>query len=664
MGARTLQVCLSPAPVTRRAASFWLARIAANRGRLALSYSRAVIKLAEAASARDPNSGGFSLRQFLSVFQYTRRALELVWGTSRQITVWLALLSLVSGVLPAAIAFVGKLIVDAIVHAAELAGPSFAAASHASSSSLLAYVGLELGLVLLLSAAQRGIGVCESLLRALLGQRVNELILEKALTLTLSEFEDPEFYDRMTRARREASSRPLSLVRRTFGLVQNTIAVVVYGGLLLRLSGYTALVLAVAAIPVFIAETRFSQDAFRLFRWRAPESRMQAYLETLLAREDHAKEVTLFGLGSLFLGRYRAIFEKLFGEDRALTLRRGFWGFLLGILSTLAFYGVYAWVVLQAARRAISLGDMTMYLLVFKQGQSALSAILSSVGGMYEDNLYLSNLYEYLGHAPRPEAGTATHGTDPGDGLRFENVSYAYPGAMAPALRDVTLHIPRGGKLALVGENGAGKTTLIKLLTRLYEPTAGRILLDGVDLAQWQPAALRRRIGVIFQDFIRYQLLVGENIGAGDVEAFDDEARWKRAAEMGMATPFVERLPEQFRTQLGKWFKGGQELSVGQWQKIALSRAFMRENADILVLDEPTAAMDAEAEAEVFQRFRSLSENRLGIVISHRFSTVRMADQIVVLEAGGVIERGTHEELMLKNGRYARLFNLQAEGYR
>ncbi|HEX4478232.1 MAG TPA: ABC transporter ATP-binding protein, partial [Polyangiaceae bacterium] len=528
----------------------------------------------------------------------------------------------------------------------------------------LTYVAVELCLVVLLSAAQRGLAVCESLLRALLGQRVNELILEKALTLSLREFEDSEFYDRMTRARREASSRPLSLVKRAFGLVQNLISLTVYGALLLRLSGYTALVLAVAAIPVFIVETSFSEDAFRLFRWRAPETRMQTYLETLLAREDHAKEVTLFGLGPLFLGRYRSIFETLYDEDRALTLRRGGWGFALGLLSTGAFYGVYAWIVLRAVARRLSLGDMTMYLLVFKQGQSALSAILSAIGGMYEDNLYLSNLYEYLGHAPSPSGGVATHGPDPDDGLRFEDVGFVYPDAPAPALSNITLHVPRGGKLALVGENGAGKTTLIKLLTRLYEPTTGRILLDGLDLTQWNPDALRRRIGVIFQDFIRYQLLVGENIGAGDVDAFDDEPRWRRAAQMGMASQFVERLPSQYATQLGKWFKGGQELSIGQWQKIALSRAFMREHADILVLDEPTAAMDAAAEAEVFQRFRSLSENRLGIVISHRFSTVRMADQIVVLDGGTIAERGTHAELMDKNGRYARLFNLQAEGYR
>jgi ABC-type multidrug transport system fused ATPase/permease subunit len=252
----------------------------------------------------------------------------------------------------------------------------------------------------------------------------------------------------------------------------------------------------------------------------------------------------------------------------------------------------------------------------------------------------------------------------PQDGIRFDHVSFAYQGGGALALRDITLHIPPGSKLALVGENGAGKTTLIKLLTRLYEPTAGTVSLDGLDLSAWDPIALRRRIGVIFQDFIRYQLLVGENIGAGNVEAFDDREGWSRAAHKGMADTFIGKLSEGYESQLGRWFAGGQELSVGQWQKIALSRAFMREDADILVLDEPTAAMDAEAEAEVFQRFRALSERRMGIVISHRFSTVRMADQIVVLVDGAVVEQGTHDELMRQDRRYARLFNLQAEGYR
>jgi ABC-type multidrug transport system fused ATPase/permease subunit len=600
------------------------------------------------------------LRHFLALFEYTGRAFQLVFDTSRSITLWLAALSAVSGLLPAVIAYVGKLIVDGVV----LASQSKASASASSDGSVLSYVVLELGLVVLLAAAQRGLGVCESLLRALLGQRVNELILEKALTLTLSDFEDSEFYDRMTRARREASARPLSLVRRAFGLVQNAVSLVVYAGLLWQLSPWAVVVLAVAAVPVFVAETRFSADAFRLFRWRAPEARKQTYLETLLTREDHAKEVKLFGLGGLFLERYREIFRALFGEDRALTVRRGLWGFGLGLLSTLSFYVAYAWIVTRAVAGEITLGDMTLYLLVFRQGQTALAAILSAVGGMYEDNLYLSNLYEFLGHRSAMITGDKTAGPDPSDGIRLHDVSFSYPGVKRPAVDHVTLHIKPGSKLALVGENGAGKTTLIKLITGLYEPTLGTVSLDGLSLREWDAAALRRRIGVIFQDFIRYQLLVGENIGAGDVSSFDDEARWQRAAEKGMADTFVQHLPQRYHTQLGSWFKGGQELSVGQWQKIALARAFMREDADILVLDEPTASMDAEAEAEVFQRFRNLADNRMGIVISHRFSTVRMADQIVVLEAGAVVEQGTHIELVAHNGRYARLFTLQAEGYK
>ncbi len=593
------------------------------------------------------------LAPFLGIFQYTARAFHLVWETSRPITIWLFLLSIAAGALPAPIAYVGKLVVDTVV-----------APNPAVRAPALGWVLLELGLVLALNATQRGVMVCESLLRALLSQRVNELVLEKALTLSLTDFEDSEFYDRMTRARREASSRPLSLVRRAFGFAQNAISLALYGALLVRFSSWAVVILALAAIPAFVVEKRFSEDAFRLFHWRTPETRMQTYLETLLAREDNAKEVMLFRLGPLFLGRYREIFAKLFGEDRALALRRGAWGFALGILSTLSFYGAYGWIVLRTLEGAISLGDMTMYLLVFKQGQSAIAALLTAIGGMYEDNLYLSNLYEYLGHSSAAPAGRAVEGSRPGDGIRFEDVSFAYRNAERPALRNVTLHVPPGSKLALVGENGAGKTTLIKLLTRLYEPTSGRVLLDGLELSQWDPSALRRRIGVIFQDFIRYQLRVGENIGTGDVDSFEDRAKWATAAHKGMADTFIDELPERYESQLGRWFFGGHELSVGQWQKIALSRAFMREDADILVLDEPTAAMDAEAEATVFQRFRALSVDRMGIVISHRFSTVRMADQIVVLVDGSIAEQGSHDQLMQQNGRYARLFNLQAEGYR
>lgn len=565
-----------------------------------------------------------------------------------------------AGLLPAATSYLGKLIVDAVVFASQVNSQSNGFANIYPS---LFYVGLEAIAVILLAGSQRGLLMCQSLLRALLGQRVNVLILEKALTLDLRQFEDSEFYDKLTNARREASVRPLSLVSRTFGLVQNALSLVTYGILLVNFSVWAVLMLILAAMPVFIAETKFAGEAFRLFSWRAPETRQQHYLENLLAREDFVTEVKLYQLGEMLLGRYHDLFDQLYGQDRNLTLRRGLWGYLLSLVSTGAFYIAYAWIVLETVLGKISLGDMTLYLTVFRQGQSTFSNALTSIGGMYEDNLYLSNLYDFLEEEVPKSWGKATIGLNPQDGIRFENVSFTYPGSSQPALKNISLHLKPREKLAIVGENGSGKTTLIKLLTRLYTPDSGRIFLDGLDLQEWDVDVLRRRIGVIFQNFVRYQFTVGENIGVGDVEHLENKTRWQTAAEKGMAQSFIDQLPESFQTQLGRWFKGGQELSGGQWQKIALSRAFMRSQADILVLDEPTSAIDAQAEFEIFNHFRAITQNQMVLLISHRFSTVRMADKIVVIENGEVIEQGTHEELLQLRGRYAKLFLLQAAGY-
>ena len=602
----------------------------------------------------DSSNAGFMSRAS-GVFGYSRRALDLVWTTSPALTLTLAFLTLVAGVLPAAIAYVGQLIVDSVVTAMSSTSPD--------TSHVLWLVVLEAIIVIFVAASQRGMSACQSLLRALLGQRVNVMILEKALTLQLSHFEDSEFYDKMTQARREASSRPLSLVNRTFGLVQNAISLSSYAALLFVFSPWAVVILIGAGLPSFFAEAKFSGDAFKLFRWRSPDTRMQMYLESVIAREDGVKEVKLFQLGPRLLQRYRDIFNKLFIKDRSLTLRRDAWGFALGLLSTAAFYGAYAWIVISTINNEITLGAMTMYLVLFRQGQSAVAAILSSISGMYEDNLYLSNLYEYLEYPVQAREGDLKHGTNPALGLEFKNVSFAYPGSGRKALNDVSLQIRPGESLALVGENGSGKTTLIKLLTRLYEPTEGHIFLDGVELQDWDVEALRQRIGVIFQDFGRYQFSVGENIGAGDVRHIDDAERWASAAETGMAASFIEEMPEGYDTQLGRWFKGGRELSGGQWQKIALSRAFMRSDADILVLDEPTAAMDAPSEAAIFDHFRSQSHNKMTILISHRFSTVRAADQIVVIHDGEIVERGNHESLLALGAQYASLFKLQAKGY-
>jgi ATP-binding cassette, subfamily B, bacterial len=599
---------------------------------------------------------GKTIRQSLSVFRYSSKALGLVWNTSRSLTISLAILTVVGGLLPSAIAYVGKLIVDSVV----LANRS---GLQMDRQHALIYVGLEALAIVLFAASQKGLVVCQSLLRVLLAQRVNESILEKALTLDLAHFEDSEFYDKMSQARSQASSRPLSLITRTFGLCQSALTLVTFSGLLWQFSAWAVVVLIVAAIPAFIAETRFSEHAFRLFRWRSPETRQQHYLETLLAREDYAKEVQLYQLGDMLLQRYRNIFNLLYEEDRNLTIKKGVWGYLLGLLSTIAFYAAYAWIVIEAIAGIITLGEMTMYLVVFRQGQSTFSSALTSIGGMYEDNLYLANLYEFL-EQPIPQSqGKITEGII-NEGIRFEHVSFSYPGSQQPVLKDISLHLPLGKKLAIVGENGSGKTTLIKLLTKLYTPTSGRILLDGVDLNDWDINVLRRRIGVIFQNFVQYQFTVGENVGVGDVEHLNDRQEWETAANKGMATPFIDILPAGFDTQLGKWFKGGQELSGGQWQKIALSRAFMRSDADILILDEPTAAMDAEAEMTIFNHFRSLTQDRMVVLISHRFSTVRMADTIVVMANGQIIEQGSHEQLLTAGGRYAHLFSLQAAGYK
>lgn len=602
------------------------------------------------------------LQQFLGVFAYSRRAMALVWQTSPRLTYLLAGLTVVAGLLPASIAYFGQLIVDQVILSSAIYQESQQFAGE-ETTLLLWLLLAEALLVMGLLGIQRAISAVQSLLRALLGHRVNVMILEKAQTLSLSQFEDSEFYDKLVRARREASTRPLSLVNKTFGLLQNAIALSGFSVLLWQFSPWVIAMLVVAALPGFLAEAKFSGQAFRLFRWRSPESRKQNYLETLLAREDSVKEVKLFGLGDLFLNRYKAIFDGLYHEDRSLTLRRDGWGFVMSIIASVTFYAAYLWVIVETVMGVITLGAMTMYLVVFKQGQSAITASLKSISGMYEDNLYVSNLYEYLEQPGEEFAGGKTEGCQPGDGIRFENVSFSYKGASQLALESVSFHLPAGHSLAIVGANGSGKTTLIKLMSRLYQPSAGRILLDGTDLNEWNGEALRAHIGVIFQDFLRYQLTVGENLGVGQLRVFDDETCWQQAANKGGAEDFIERLSDGYHTQLGRWFKDGQELSGGQWQKLALSRAFMRQDADILILDEPTAAMDAQAEADIFNRFKEAALGKTVVLISHRFSTVRMADEILVIDKGTVVERGNHQSLLSEKGVYARLFNLQAKAY-
>jgi ATP-binding cassette subfamily B protein len=565
--------------------------------------------------------------------------------------------TLAGALFPLGTAWAGKRIVDAVVER--------------STRGTLPWVAAEFAFVAALALQQNAQTYVAQVVSGRLAVDVNMAILTKAIGLSLEHFEDPEYYDKLTRARREASSRPLSVVRDSLSLLNSILSLTGYAALLVAFSPWAALVLVAATLPATIAEMRSARLSYHLRNHRSPDTRRLNYLEYVLANDEHAKEVKLFGLGTPLLKRYKAIAESLFEEDKGVAIRATV-ARLLTLLGTGAFYGAYAVMALLAAKGRITLGDMTLYVVAFRQGQGSFQSLLRSIGGIYEHNLYMSNLFEFLAlEASSRDGGrlvasvpdqTAPHDDD--GFVVFENVGFRYADQVDWALRGIHLRLRRGESVALVGENGAGKTTLVKLLTRLYEPTEGRILVGGRDLRAWEPDELRARFGVIFQDFNQYQLTARENVGFGSFPHLEDEGRIRRAVELGGASEVVTALKQGLLTGLGRWFKEGTELSGGQWQKIALARAFMREQADILILDEPTAALDAEAEHRVFERFRALAEGRTTIVISHRFPTVRMADRIVVLEKGHIVEQGTHAELVASKGKYARMFELQASGYR
>ena len=569
-----------------------------------------------------------------SSFAHTPRTLRLGWKSSPRITGGLAALTLVSAGLPLLVAYAGKAIVDQVVAR--------------SRAGALHWVMVELGLVAVQALVQRGLSLIRQTLGARLAIDINVMILEKSLTLELRQFEDPEFYDKLTRARREASSRPVSVVTETFQLFQNVLTLLGYVAMLLAYSPLAVLGLLAAAVPATISEMRFSNMAFRLRNWRSPDMRRLTYLEYVLANDDHAKEVKIFGLGPMLMGRYRQLSEEFYREDQKLAVRRSIWGFFLSLLGTGAFYGAYLAMAVGAALGRLTLGQLTLYVVAFRQGQQAFQSSLTAIGGMYEDNLYMSNLFEYLEMPAADRVLLPPERVRDEKGLRLEGVGFRYPGQEKWALRDLNVFVPAGQSLALVGHNGAGKTTFIKLLAQQpLSPPKDASLIDGRDLRSDEPEELRRRIGVVFQDFNEYHFSARENVSVGSIPHMTDEARIHRAIDEGGAEEVIRALPKGIETQLGRWFREGTERSGGQWQKIALARAFMREEADILVLDEPTAALDAEAEHTVFERFRQLARGRTTILISHRFSTVRMADRIVVIEQGKLVgvEDGSHDTL-------------------
>ncbi|HEX2928554.1 MAG TPA: ABC transporter ATP-binding protein [Candidatus Binatia bacterium] len=592
-------------------------------------------------------------------FAHTPKAVKLVWQANRAATVGLAFLTLAGALLPASQAWVGKLIVDGVVAAIQ--------GGHDSEQvkTVFFYLILELVLFLLGTAFNQARRLIQQLIQLQLANRVRGEIIAKALTLELAFFEHPDYYDRLQNARREGSYKPVELINDTFQIIQNMITMISFAALFFRFSPWLVVILLATSIPAFIAETRFSEQGFRLLTRRAPETRQINYLGRLLTEDSAAKEIKLFNLGDTLLRRCMSLFEKFFREDKSLAIRRAVVGFGLGLIATAGFYGSYAWIVWHTVQGKISLGDMTLYLAIFRQGQSTFQSILAAVGNIYENNLFMVNYFDFLDLKPQMKLNG--HGQKlPAvlrRGVEFQNVGFRYPESEEWALRGVNLSIRPGEKIALVGHNGAGKTTVIKLLSRLYDPTEGAIFVDGIDIRELDPIELRQKIGVIFQDFVRYHLPASENIGFGQIEELARMERIVESARKSGADAIIENLPEGYQTMLGRWFHGGHELSMGQWQRIALARAFMRE-AEILVLDEPTASLDAQTEYEIFQHFKELTEGKMAILISHRFSTVRMADRIIVIEQGRIAELGSHQELLDRQGIYARLFGMQAEGYR
>jgi ATP-binding cassette subfamily B protein len=589
-----------------------------------------------------------------------RRAFALVWDAHRPSALAMLACTLVGSLIPASQAWIGKLIVDTVVNAINTQ-----AGAMAGLQAALPYLALEFGLFVMQAANGQARRFAEHVLHARINLSLNSRIIRKALDLDLTHFENAEYYDKLQNARREADWRSLQIVNEGFNLVQSAITLLSFVGLLFLFSPWLAVLLFAATIPAFIAQSKYAELNFRVLSWRAPEARKLYYLEHLLTDYDAVKEVKLFGLGEPLLGRYADLFWKFLREDQTIAQKRSLASLGWGLVATLSYYAAYAWIVWRAVGGEITLGDMTMYLGIARSSQGMFEAIFYGLSDLYENGLFLSNLFAFLALEPQMTlAANPRRVPRPvHQGIEFRNVSFKYEGHDEYALRGVSFVIHPGEKIALVGRNGAGKTTLIKLLTRLYDPTEGQILLDGVDLRDYDLKDLRQRIGVIFQDFVRYHLPAFENVGFGQIEALEDRPRIVASAQKSGAHPVITALPEGYETSLGRWFAKGRDLSGGEWQKIALARAFMRD-CEVIVLDEPTAALDAENELRVFEQFRALTEDRMAVLISHRFSTVRMADHIYVIEDGRISEHGTHSDLLARGGTYARLFTLQAESYR
>jgi len=587
---------------------------------------------------------------------------SLIWSCDCWLAVLNILLRVIRASLPLMMLYVGKLIIDEIVRISVSA--SSPAVENQEMSILMTLILVELGLAVLSDLLVRGIALVDSLLGDLVSHEISLRLMKQSARLDLECFEDAEFYDKLERARRQASSRIL-LMSQALTQLQDAITVFFLAAALITFNPWLLLLLAITLIPAFLGETRFNSQSYSLMYGWTQERRELDYLRFAGASEETAKEVKIFGLSDFFGSRYQKLAGEYYHANKNLSVRRAAWGGLLSILGSLGYYTAYVVIIFRTVNGELSLGDLIFLSGSFLRLRSLMESILIRFSSIADSALYLKDLFDFLEMVPKisSKKNALPFPKTIREGFTFKQVSFRYPQTEKWILRDISFTLHPGEKLALVGENGAGKTTLIKLLTRLYDPDEGRILLEGHDLSDYDLDGLRDAAGVIFQDYVKYHLTASENIAVGRIEERNNEARIVEAAQRSLADTVIEKLPDGYQQMIGRWFKQGTNLSGGEWQKIAIARAYMRD-AQLLILDEPTASLDARAEHEVFRRFVELTNDKCAVLISHRFSTVRMADRIIVLHEGKLLEHGTHEELLAAKGQYSELFQLQAAGYR